>query len=58
MSKDLLPTSPGANAPPGTHSLPTLLDKNVGPAPGQKQVQPQLTHGIKAITFISLTRVA
>jgi hypothetical protein len=49
MSEDLLPTSPGADAPPGTHSLPTLLDKNVGPAPGQKQVQPQLTHGIKTM---------
>ncbi len=49
MSKDLLPTSPGADAPPGTHSLPTLLDENDGPAPGQKQVQPQLTHGIKTM---------
>jgi hypothetical protein len=49
MSKDLLPTSPGANAPPGTHSPPTLLNENVGPAPGQKQVQPQLTHGIKTM---------
>jgi hypothetical protein len=49
MSEDLLSTSPGANAPPGTHSPPTLLNKNVGPAPGQKQVQPQLTHGIKTM---------
>ncbi len=49
MSEDLLPTSPGANARPSTYSLPTLLDKNVSPAPGQKQVQPQLTHGIKTM---------
>jgi hypothetical protein len=49
MSEDLLPTSPGAKAPPGTLSLPTLLNGNVGPAPGQMQVQPQLTHGIKTM---------
>ncbi len=49
MSEDLLPTSPGADAPPSTHSPPTLLNKNVSPAPGQKQIQPQLTHGIKTM---------
>jgi hypothetical protein len=49
MSNDLLPPSPGANAPPGTHPLPILLDENVGPAPGQMQAQPQLTQGIKTM---------
>jgi hypothetical protein len=49
MSKDLLPTPPGANAPPRTHLPPILLNKNVGPAPGQMQAQPQLTQGIKTM---------
>jgi hypothetical protein len=49
MSKDLLPTPPGTDAPPGTHPPPILLNKNVSPAPGQMQAQPQLTQGIKTM---------
>ncbi len=49
MSKELLFTPPGANAPPDTHPLPILLDENVGPTTGQMQAQPQLTQGIKTM---------
>ncbi len=49
MSKDLPPTLPATDAPPGTHPLPILLDKNVGPAPGKVKAQSQFTQGIKTM---------
>ena len=47
MSKDLPPTLTDTNAPPVTHPSSILLDKNVGPPPGQMQTLPQLTSKIK-----------
>ena len=49
MSKDLPPTLPDADAPPGTHPLSILLDENVGPPPGQTQRLPQLASKIKTM---------